>query len=105
MLRKYPAFAPMLCNWVVDVFIAHRLPRGFPVLRPIVSSNAYTGSGRPIAGVGQIVVEHLFLKGVDNPTFHFVLGSHYPNSHRMQFAITHCIGCPAASTPLPVIHG
>jgi hypothetical protein len=52
MLRTYPAFIPCSAtsqNWLPIRPSPTGVRRGFPVFRPFVSSNAYPGSGRPIA--------------------------------------------------------
>src|SRR5215471_6487154 len=57
MLRTYPAFIPCSAtsqNWLPIRPSPTGVRRGFPVLRPFVSSSAYPGSGRPIASASLI---------------------------------------------------
>lgn len=62
MLKTYPAFLPCSATNQNSLPICPSptgIRRGFPLLRPVVSSNAYPGSGRPIASGGTLDTEKI----------------------------------------------
>jgi len=75
MLRTHPAFMPCFAT-SQNSFPIRPSPtgvrRGLPVFLPFVSSNAYPGSGRPIASELDRRVQQELLNRVYDSMFHFV---------------------------------